>query len=52
MNWSIHSANAHTHLKIVAIALLAAMALVWGSLATHMSTVSRDTPMLHGILSR
>ena len=52
MNWSIHSANAHTHLMIVAIALLAAMAVVWGSLAAHLSTASRDAPMLHGILSR
>jgi hypothetical protein len=52
MNWSIHSANAHTHLKVVTIALLTAVAVVWGGLAAHMSTTPHDTPTLHGVLSR
>ena len=52
MNWSIHDASAHTHLKIVAVALLAAIAVVWVGLAAHMSTMPHDITMLHGILSR
>ena len=52
MDWSIGGASAQAHLKIVAIALLAAIAVVWGRLAAHMSTAQRDIPMSHSISSR
>jgi hypothetical protein len=52
MNWSIQNASAHTHLKIVAIALLAAMAVVWGGLAAHLSTMPGGISASHSVLSR
>jgi len=51
MNCSIRSASAHTHLKIFAIALLAALAVIWVGLAAHTSSAPRDVSVPSSILS-
>lgn len=45
MNWTICSADATTHLKIIATALFAATVVVWIGIVAHVSSSPRTASM-------